>query len=317
MQDQSSQAVDRIELMQTFVRIVDAGSLSAAAAQLGASQPTVSRRLQALERFLGVKLLRRSTHAMKLTEDGQRAYVRARELLEDWRAMEADLRGVGQAPQGLLRVVVPHAFGQMQLVAPLVEYLKRFPQVSVEWLLHDRQPDFVAEGIDCAIQVGTVNLPSVVAVQIAEVPRIVVGAPALIGDAPVPADARDLARLPWLAIQTFYRNEVSLHHRADGAMVQFPIHPRLSTDSLYALRNAALLGLGACISSAWVVAQDVAEGRLLHLAPDWRATPLPVFLVYPPARHQPAKLRHFIEAMRAAGSTMNGVEPLRGLQGPM
>jgi DNA-binding transcriptional LysR family regulator len=189
--------------------------------------------------------------------------------------------------------------------------------VSVEWLLHDRQPDFVAEGIDCAIQVGTVNLPSVVAVQIAEVPRIVVGAPALIGDAPVPADARHLARLPWLAIQTFYRNEVSLHHRADGAMVQFPIQPRLSTDSLYALRNAALLGLGACISSAWVVAQDVAEGRLLHLAPDWRATPLPVFLVYPPARHQPAKLRHFIEAMRAAGSTMNGVEPLRGLQGPM
>jgi DNA-binding transcriptional LysR family regulator len=317
MQEQSSQAVDRIELMQTFVRIVDAGSLSAAAAQLGASQPTISRRLQALERFLGVKLLRRSTHAMKLTEDGERAYVRARELLEDWRAMEADLRGVGDAPQGLLRVVVPHAFGQMQLVAPLVDYLKRFPQVTVEWLLHDRQPDFVAEGIDCAIQVGAVNLPSVVAVQIAEVPRIVVGAPALIGDATVPTHARELAGLPWLAIQTFYRDEVSLRHQADGAMVQFPIQPRLSTDSLYALRNAALLGLGACISSAWVVAQDVAEGRLLHLAPDWRATPLPVFLVYPPARHQPAKLRHFIDAMRAAGSTMAGVEPTRGLPARM
>lgn len=312
MQKQSSQAVDRIELMQTFVRIVDAGSLSAAAAQLGASQPTVSRRLQALERFLGVKLLRRSTHAMKLTEDGERAYARARELLEDWHAMEADLRGVGDAPQGLLRVVVPHAFGQMQLVAPLVDYLKRYPQVTVDWLLRDRQPDFVAEGIDCAIQVGAVSLPSVVAVQIAEIPRIVVGAPSLIGEGGVPQHALDLATLPWLAIQTFYRDEVGLRHQVDGETVQFPIRPRLSTDSLYALRNAALLGLGACISSAWVVAQDVAEGRLLHLAPDWRATPLPVFLVYPPARHPPARLRYFIAAMRAAGSTMTDAEPLQG-----
>ncbi|WDS36676.1 LysR family transcriptional regulator [Pseudoxanthomonas sp.] len=311
MKESPNQAVDRIELMQTFVRIVDAGSLSAAAAQLGASQPTISRRLQALERFLGVKLLRRSTHAMKLTEDGERAYARARELLEDWHAMEADLRGAGDAPQGLLRVVVPHAFGQAQLVTPLVDYLRRHPQVTVEWLLHDRQPDFVAEGIDCAIQVGAVDLPSVVAVQIAEVPRIVVGAPSLIDEGGVPRHAQGLAALPWLAIQTFYRDQVSLRHQVSGEMVQFPIRPRLSTDSLYALRNAALLGLGACISSAWVVAQDVAEGRLLHLAPDWRATPLPVYLVYPPARHQPAKLRHFITAMRAAGSTMTGVEPLR------
>jgi len=311
MKEAPSPAVDRIELMQTFVRIVEAGSLSAAAAQLGASQPTISRRLQALERFLGVKLLRRSTHAMKLTEDGERAYARARELLGDWHAMEADLRGVGDAPQGLLRVVAPHAFGQAQLVAPLVDYLKRYPQVSVEWLLHDRQPDFVAEGIDCAIQVGAVSLPSVVAVQIAEVPRIVVGAPSLIAGGEVPEHAQSLSALPWLAIQTFYRDEVSLRHRGDGVMCQFPIQPRLSTDSLHALRNAALLGLGACVSSAWVVAQDVAEGRLLHLAPQWRATPLPVYLVYPPARHQPAKLLRFIEAMRKVGSTMTGVEPLR------
>lgn len=296
--------------MQTFVRIVDAGSLSAAAAQLGASQPTVSRRLQALERFLGVKLLRRSTHAMKLTEDGERAYARARDLLEDWHAMEADLRGVDDAPQGLLRVVVPHAFGQMQLVTPLVDYLKRYPQVTVDWLLRDRQPDFVAEGVDCAIQLGAVSLPSVVAVQIAEVPRIVVGAPSLIGQGGAPGHAKDLAGLPWLTVQTFHGDEVRLRHQVDGRIVQFPIRPRLSTDSLYALRNAALLGLGACICSAWVVAQDVAEGRLLHLVPDWRATPLPVHLVYPSARHQPARLRHFIAAMRAAVSTMAGVEPL-------
>ena len=83
---------DRIELMQTFIRIVETGSLSAAAAQLGMTQPTVSRRLQALERSLGLKLLQRSTHAMKLTEDGERCFVQAGALLESWHAMEADLR---------------------------------------------------------------------------------------------------------------------------------------------------------------------------------------------------------------------------------
>jgi len=89
---------DRIELMQTFVRIVEAGSLSAAAAQMGTTQPTVSRRLQALERSLGVRLLQRSTHAMKLTEDGERCFDRAKELILSWGAFEAELRGVGDQP---------------------------------------------------------------------------------------------------------------------------------------------------------------------------------------------------------------------------
>src|SRR6195952_2343203 len=162
---------DRFELMETFVRIVDAGSLSAAAAQLGTTQPTVSRRLQALERSLGVPLLRRSTHSMTLTEDGQRCLERARELLGNWHAFEADLRGVGDEPEGTLRVVAPHAFGQQQLVGPLARYLAMYPRVDVEWLLHDRRPDFVVEGIDCAIQVGVVDDPSAVAIKLAEARR--------------------------------------------------------------------------------------------------------------------------------------------------
>ena len=112
-------ALDRMALMQTFVRIVEAGSLSAAAAQLGTTQPTVSRRLQALERSLGLPLLQRSTHRMKLTEDGERCFERAKELLANLEAFDADMRGTGDQPEGTLRVVVPHAFGQQQLVGPL------------------------------------------------------------------------------------------------------------------------------------------------------------------------------------------------------
>ncbi|MCK9688069.1 LysR family transcriptional regulator [Scleromatobacter humisilvae] len=294
-----SATADRFELMETFVRIVDAGNLSAAATQLGTTQPTVSRRLQALERSLGVRLLRRSTHSMTLTEDGQRCLERARELIANWHAFEADLRGAGDEPEGTLRVIAPHAFGQQQLVGPLADYLARHPRVNVEWLLHDRRPDFIAEGIDCAIQVGDIDDQSVVAIRLAEVPRIVVAAPALAARLPATQAPDDLARLPWLAMRPYYRTEVALSAIDGGAQARFPIAPRMSTDSLYALRTAAVTGVGVAIASAWLVADDIAQGRLVHLAPQWRAAPLPVYLVYPQARFYPARLRRFLDVIRA------------------
>ena len=290
-------ALDRIELMQTFIRIVEAGSLSAAAAQLGTTQPTVSRRLQALERMLGIKLLQRSTHAMQLTEEGQRCFAHARELVANWSAFQADLRGSADAPEGTLRVVVPHAIGQQQLVGPLADYLRRHPRVCVEWLLHDRTPDFIADGIDCAIHVGAVDDLSVVAVKLAEIPRIVVAAPALLAGGALPERVSELASLPWLALRTFYRNEITLRH-CSGTEERLALQPRMCTDSLYALRSAALLGLG--VASSWAVADDLAQGALLHLLPQWCATPLPVYLIYPYANFYPAKLRCFVNILRPA-----------------
>ncbi|ATB41700.1 LysR family transcriptional regulator [Cystobacter fuscus] len=294
----ASATADRLELMQTFLRIVDAGSLSSAAAQLGTTQPTVSRRLQALERSLGLRLLQRSTHAMKLTEDGVRCYERAKELLASWEMLEADLRGASDEPEGTLRVVVPHAFGQQLLVGPLTEYLNRHTRVSVEWLLHDRAVDFIADGIDCAIHVGEVHDPSVVAIRVAEVPRIVVAAPSVLSGVPVPTHPDELARLPWLSLRTFYRNEVSLTHVATGEVRPIVFHPRLSTDSLYAIRSAAVNGLGVCVASAWALHEDITRGRLVHLVPRWRAASLPMYLIYPSARFHPARLRTFVELMR-------------------
>lgn len=297
---QSPAIVDRLQLMDTFVRIVEAGSLSAAAAQLGTTQPTVSRRLQALESSLGVRLIQRSTHQMRLTVDGERCFVRAKVLLADWAAFEADLRGAQAEPEGLLRVAVPHAFGQERFVRPLAEFLRENPRVSVEWLLQDEVKDFIAAGIDCAIQVGAPTDPALVAIKLSEVPRIVVAAPSVIGTGTLPAHADELAALPWLALRTYYRNEVALTHAQTGETRRIAIRPRVSTDSLYALRNAALLGLGACVGSAWLVADDIAQGRLLRLTPQWQAAPLPIHIAYPYAAFYPSRLLRFVALMRAA-----------------
>jgi DNA-binding transcriptional LysR family regulator len=291
---------DRLQLMETFVRIVEAGSLSAAAAQMQATQPTVSRRLQALERSLGVRLLQRSTHVMRLTVDGERCFERAKELLANWASFEADVRGAREEPEGTLRVAVPHAFGQEKFVAPLAQFLRDHPRVNVEWLLLDDVRDLIGAGIDCAIQVGEPTDPAAVAVRLSEVPRIVVAAPSVLGAVAPPEHAADLAALPWLALQTYYRNEVTLTHDVTGESRRIAIRPRVSTDSLYALRSAALLGLGACIGSAWLLSDDLAQGRLLHLAPHWQADPLPVYLAYPHARFYPSRLLRFVAVMRAA-----------------
>ncbi len=291
---------DRIALLQTFVRIVEAGSLSAAAVQMSTTQPTVSRRLQALERGLGLPLLQRSTHTMKLTEDGERCFERAKDLLASLETLEADLRGAADQPSGTLRVLVPHAFGQERLVVPLAAYLKRYPRVSVEWLLQDAPPNFIADGIDCAIQVGAVTDPTVVALKLAEVPRIVVAAPSVIGGTRPPTHPSQLAALPWLALRTYYRNEITLTNHATTERLDLPLRPRMSTDSLYALRSAALMGLGAAVASAWLLRDDLAAKRLVHLAPAWRADPLPVHLIYPKAPFYAARLRRFIEMMKEA-----------------
>ncbi|MFH7044751.1 LysR substrate-binding domain-containing protein [Paucibacter sp. JuS9] len=299
----TTSSTDRLSLMATFVRIVEAGSLSAAALQLGTTQPTVSRRLKALEESLGLQLLQRSTQALRLTEGGAQCYEQARVLLADWDAMEASLRGAQEEPEGMLRVLVPHALGQLQLMQPLIDLLRRAPKLNVEWLLDDQPPKFSAQDLDCAIRVGALADTSVVALKLAEIPRIVVSAPSLLeGRAPPQAPA-DLNSFDWLALGTFYRNELTLHGPA-GQHARLALRPRLITDSLFALRNAVAAGLGVAAMSAWLAHDDLAAGRLVQLLPQWRAPALPVHLVYPYQRHQPAKLRLFVAAMRDSLSSL-------------
>ncbi|PRQ10202.1 LysR family transcriptional regulator [Enhygromyxa salina] len=289
---------DRLDLLQTYVQIIEAGSLSAAAAQLGTTQPTVSRRLQQLERALGRQLLNRSTHKMKPSNDGERCYRRAKELLASWEAFDAELKGDDAEPEGLLRVVVPHAFGQHMLVDVVAEFMRRHPRVTIEWELRDTAPDFITEGVDCAILVGEVRDPLTVAIRLAEIPRIVVGAPSVLNGAKRPSNAQELARLPWLAFKTFYKNDVTLSHHATAEVCRLTVRPKFGTDNLYALRSAALHGLGVCVMSTWIVRDELAKGSLIRLAPDWEAPPLPLYLTYPYTKFQPPRVRRFVDATR-------------------
>ncbi|WP_320422574.1 LysR family transcriptional regulator [Roseateles agri] len=301
---------DRLSLLETFVRIVEAGSISAAATQLDSTPPTISRRLQALERELGLQLLARSSRSMTLTEDGERCYQRAKSLLAEWAEFESDVRGEDDEPRGNLRVVVPHAFGQAKLVDALGDFLERYPGISIEWTLHDRTPDFVANKVDCAIHAGEVTTESAVAVLLAEVPRIVAASPRLLGKQ-LPMHANELANLPWIGQHPYSRDRVELREAESSEAVEVRFRPRVITDNLFALRSAALRGLGVCVASEWVLREDIDRGDLVHIAPTWQAAPLPLWLVYPRLQHTPARVRHFLAAMRAAVPVALSGEVLR------
>lgn len=297
---------DRLELMRTLVRIVDAGSLSAAARQLNTTQPTISRRLKTLEQNLGIKLLNRSTHQLRLTEVGERYYRGARELLEHWDKFDSEVTGTVREPEGTLRVIVPHAFGQDVLVEPLTEFMCRYPHLTVEWLLHDDRAmnDFIADGIDCAIQIGEITNTNMVAIKIAEVPRIIAAAPQLIENAGKLNHPSQLENQPWLALQTFYRQQLQLRNNKNQSQFNLNITPRFYTDSLYALRSAAVKGLGFCAGSQWLLEQDIKAGRLQRVLNNWCVDALPMYIVYPYARFYPAKLRLFVDEMRQQTPTI-------------
>ncbi|EOG8149058.1 LysR family transcriptional regulator [Citrobacter werkmanii] len=308
-----TERIDRVELMRTFVRIVEAGSLSAAAKQMGTTQATVSRRLQSLETLLGVKLIMRTTHAMKLTDDGERGYQHAKNIIDAWLALEDGLNVTEDEPVGTLRVRAPHAFGQQQLLEPLLQFLSRYPQLSVEWMLNDKTVDFLSDNIDCAIRVGAEVDPATVSVLLAEVPRSMVASPVLLEQYGEISHLEQLSALPWIAVNTFFQHSVSLLHQARNEPVTLTISPRLSTDSIYVARNAALAGLGVTIVSSWMVEEDIANGRLVMLLPEWRAASLPVHLVYPWARYYPTRLRKFLALMKDVMPQLTGmkrVEPI-------
>lgn len=116
----------------------------------------------------------------------------------------------------------------------------------------------------------------------------------------LPRQPEELADFPWIAIPAFYRREITLTHATSGEQRQVAFRPQLVTDSLYALRNIAIEGMGVAVGSSWVLAEDVAAGRLVQLLPEWEPAPLPVSLMYPYARFYPARLRHFIDTMKEA-----------------
>jgi DNA-binding transcriptional LysR family regulator len=281
--------------MSTFVRVVEAGSLSGAARSLPTSLTSVSRQISALENFFGTRLLLRTTRRLALTDEGRLLYERAKSILGEFSELELALSSGRQQPSGRLRIAAPSLIGRL-LVAPLLaEFLRRHPSVSVELLLLDRAVDMVEEDIHLALRVGHLPDSQLVARKLADVQMIVCAAPAYLKRFGVPQSPADLRRHACLVFSdTPGVGEWRFKEDAKKEC-KIRIAGRLWINSLDALVSAAKDGSGIVRVPSWQVKAELAAGQLRRILRDHEPAPAPVHLLLQASPLASPKIRSFTD----------------------
>jgi DNA-binding transcriptional LysR family regulator len=284
--------MDRLDELQVFLAILDAGSMAAAARKLRRSPPAVTRVLGALEQRLGARLLERSTRSLTPTEDGNRFAVQARRVLAEY---EAALEEHTMAPlRGSLRVTAPVVFGRRHVTPVVLRFLERYPEIQAELVLADRNVDLIEDGIDAAVRIGPLPDSSMVARKLGEVRRLVVASPAYLKRRGTPLRPADLVGHDLLlSTTTRALPEWRFRHKGRETVVRF--NPRLQLNDVEATINTARAGFGIARVLSYQVAEELRKGRLVRLLEPWEGTPLPVHMMLPSARHLPARLRAFVD----------------------
>lgn len=281
--------------MLVFVRIVQAGSFSAAARQLQMPKSTLSRRVSDLEERLGSRLLQRTTRKLGLTDAGRIYFDHAARIVAEAQIAEQAVGHLQASPRGLLRVTAPLSF---IVLAPLVsEFAKKYPDVELDIVCSDRRVDLVDENFDVAIRTGPLTDSTLVARTLGTFERVVVAAPRYCKENGTPTTPADLEKHSCIT----FGAGISPNTWVLGAgekRVEIHVTPRLTANDLHILRTAALDGLGIAFLPEFACAEDVRKKRLLHVLPDWCSAETAVSAVYPTARHLSPKVSAFIDVVR-------------------
>ncbi|MBO9427766.1 LysR family transcriptional regulator [Labrenzia sp. R4_1] len=300
-----SKPLDRLALLETFIRIAEKGSISGAARDLGMSQGSASRQLKDLEERLGVQLARRTTHSLALTETGFALLKDARELVTGWNALEEQYAGDTEILRGPLRIVAPVALGQLHLADIAIGFQASHPEVTVNWHLQDEPIRFAEIGCDLWIKIGPVPDDTLIVRRLGQVERMVVGTPS-IAEQVRHARPDETPEIPFVTLTPFEGAKIRLSD-PDGDQCDLKVTAKLSTNNIMSLKHAALSGLGAAVLPRWFIAGALGSGELVDLFPEWRAATLDVNLAYLPARHQPRRLTAFVDALEGGLQNIPGM----------
>jgi DNA-binding transcriptional LysR family regulator len=286
--------MDKLLAMTTFVRIVDKGSLTAAANALDTSLPTVVRTLAELERQLGVSLLNRTTRRIHLTDSGARYLERCRVILSEVQDAEAKLSSSQAEPQGRLTVTASVSFGR-RYVAPIVsEFIRRHKEVNVEMLFVDRVVNAVEEGLDVAVRIGHLRDSSLVAIRIGEVRRVVCASPQYLRRNGVPRAPEDVrAHRCVRHIGLSPRNEWNF--RIGRRAMSIPITCALVSNEIDSTLNACVNGLGLGMFLSYQTAPYRESNKIRYVLEEFETEPVPVQVVYPQTRRLSTTVRAFVD----------------------
>lgn len=287
--------MDRLQAMQVFVTVVETGSFSAAARQIGVGQPAISKTIAGLEDRLQVRLIIRSTHALTPTDAGLRFYERARLAVREADEAEQEARGRGAGLSGRLRVSAATTFARLLIVPRLPAFLALHPELEVDILLDDRVIDLVAEGIDLALRIGDLPDSSAVARRLTRGRRSVMATPAYFARAGRPEVPADLAAHEAIIYSQLAN---SWTFARDGAEVSVAVKGRVRLSAAEGIRAAVLADMGVTVNSDWMFAPELQSGAVVRALTDWQLPPIDLWAVFPSGRLASAKARAFADFVR-------------------
>lgn len=286
--------MDRFHLMSVYVAVAEEEGFSRAARRLGISPPAVTRAVCTLERELGVKLLTRTTRQIRVTEAGSRYLEDARRILAEVAEAGEAAAGINAAPRGNLAVTAPALFGRMYVMPGMVDYLRRYPDMTVSALFVDRVVNLIDEGLDVGIRIGELPDSTMRAIRAGQVRRIVCAAPAYLKAHGIPRRPAALARHVVIAASGVSpRAEWKFSGAGKPAVVR--IQPRLTVTSNDAAIAAALAGFGVTRLLSYQIAPHLAAGKLKIILGEFEPPPLPIHVLHREGRQASAKVRAFVD----------------------
>jgi LysR family transcriptional regulator, transcriptional activator for dmlA len=293
----TNQPMDGFSDLAFFALVAKCGSLAGAAQELGITPPAASKRLAALERRLGVRLMQRTTRRLSLTPEGETYLVDGARVLEDLEQLERTVAGSRAVPQGLLRVSATLGFGRRHIAPALSQFVRLHPEVEVQLHLTDRPVNLVEQGFDLRVHFGDLPDARLTTRLLAHNHRVLCAAPQYLREAGEPTTPHDLSRHACLFIREGDETFGTWHlTSANGTRHEtVKVRGRLSSNDGESAIGWALDGHGIVLRSVWEAAPHLASGRLRAVLPDWRLPPADIHAVFATRSHLAAKTRALID----------------------
>lgn len=288
--------MDRLHSMGVFVAVAEEESFAAAARRLNMSPPAVTRTIAALEDHLGIKLLTRTTRFVRATDAGLRYLESARRILAEADEADEAAAGVHASPRGQLVVTAPVLFGCMHVMPGIVEFLARYPEVSVNAVFLDRVVNLLEEGIDVGIRIGELPDSTMRAIPVGSVRRVICASPDYLAGNPGLNELRDLAEQTIISSSPV---SPGMEWRLGNGkqQISLKVQPRLTVTNNAAAIEAALMGFGITRLMSYQVASHLAAGQLVRLFPDYEPPALPIHIIHLEGRQASAKVRALVDVL--------------------
>lgn len=292
--------MDRLTSIRIFISAVNGGSFAAASRQFGLSAAMAGKYVSAIEADLNARLLERTTRRLTLTAAGEIYYERCKRILEAYDEANREVTGNHGSAHGVLRIVAPVTFGSMHLGGVIATYLEAHPQVNVEMSMSDRYVDLLDAGVDVAVRIGPVPDPGLVAQRLAPCRMVICASPDYLATHGTPETPDDLRQVPRLTFsEAVTTGDWTLSDAKDRVhVIDGPC--RMATNDTQVLLAAVLAGAGIAYGPTFVFGEQIAEGKLVDVLPEYHTSDLVIQAVYPRARHLPLKLRRFLDYLAGA-----------------